>query len=123
MIGANGLNLKLNDKEFKIVNKYIKKMYKKFLKPVEFEKKDHWKIYQMANGGTSKIYSWTNNKKLAAKEINFRLKQFDKLIYDDGYINNNSFRGYRSMVPLLWIKYNSELCLCLSYGFLKFQIN
>ena len=96
MIGALWLKSELNDEEFKIVNKYIKKMYKKFLKPVEFEKKDRG-IYQMANGGASiLIYaSWTNNKKLAAKEINFRLKQFDKLIYDDGYINNNSFRGYR----------------------------
>ena len=96
MIGALWLKSELNDDEFKIVNKYIKKMYKKFLKPVEFEKKDSG-IYQMANGGASiLIYaSWTNNKKLAAKEINFRLKEFDKLIYKDGYINNNSFRGYR----------------------------
>ena len=96
MIGALWLKSELNDEEFKIVNKYIKKMYKKFLKPVEFEKKDRG-IYQMANGGASiLIYaSWTNNKKLAAKEINFRFKQFDKLIYEDGYINNNSFRGYR----------------------------
>ena len=96
MIGALWLKSELNDDEFKIVNKYIKKMYKKFLKPVEFEKKDSG-IYQMANGGASiLIYaSWTNNKKLAAKEINFRLKEFDKLIYEDGYINNNSFRGYR----------------------------
>ena len=96
IIGALWLKSELNDDEFKIVNKYIKKMYKKFLKPVEFEKKDSG-IYQMANGGASiLIYaSWTNNKKLAAKEINFRFKEFDKLIYEDGYINNNSFRGYR----------------------------
>ena len=96
MIGALWLKSELNDEEFKIVNKYIKKMYKKFLKPVEFEKKDRG-IYQMANGGASTLIyaSWTNNKKLAAKEINFRFKQFDKLIYEDGYINNNSFRGYR----------------------------
>ena len=40
---------------------------------------------------------WTNNKKLAAKEINFRLKYIDKIFYDDGYINNNSFRGYRGL--------------------------
>ena len=71
-------------------------MYKKFLKPFEFKKQDA-EIYQMANGGASTLVyaSWTNNKKLAAKEINFRFKEFDKLIYDDGYINNNSFRGYR----------------------------
>jgi len=96
MIGALWLKSELTKDEFKIVNKYIKKMYKKFLKPVEFKKQDAG-IYQMANGGASTLVyaSWTNNKKLAAKEINFRFKEFDKLIYDDGYINNNSFRGYR----------------------------
>ena len=42
------------------------------------------------------IYSnWTNNKRLAAKEINFRFKAMDRLFYEDGYINNNSFRGLR----------------------------
>ena len=96
MIGALWLKSELTKDEFKIVNKYIKKMYKKFLKPVEFSKQDAG-IYQMANGGASTLVyaSWTNNKKLAAKEINFRFKELDKLIYDDGYINNNSFRGYR----------------------------
>ena len=96
MIGALWLKSELTKDEFKIVNKYIKKMYKKFLKPVEFSKQDAG-IYQMANGGASTLVyaSWTNNKKLAAKEINFRFKEFDKLIYEDGYINNNSFRGYR----------------------------
>ena len=96
MIGALWLKSELTKDEFKIVNKYIKKMYKKFLKPVEFKKQDAG-IYQMANGGASTLVyaSWINNKKLAAKEINFRFKELDKLIYDDGYINNNSFRGYR----------------------------
>ena len=48
----------------------------------------------MGNGGYSKfsLSKWTNNKKLAAKIINFRLKYIDKVFYDDGYINNNSFR-------------------------------
>ena len=44
MIGALWLKSELNDDEFKIVNKYIKKMYKNFLKPVEFEKKRSWYI-------------------------------------------------------------------------------
>jgi hypothetical protein len=52
----------------------------------------------MANGGTSILAyaSWTNNKKLAAKEINLRFKEIDRLFYKDGYINDNSFRGYRA---------------------------
>ena len=50
-------------------------MYKKFLKPIQFKKNDKG-FYAMANGGLSTLVyaSWTNNKKLAAKEINFRFK-------------------------------------------------
>ena len=97
MITANWLKFELDEKEFKIVNSYIKKMYKKFLKPKEFEPSDRG-FYQMANAGiTTLVYaSWTDDKKLAAKEINFRFKEIDSLFYDDGYINNNSFRGVRA---------------------------
>ena len=101
MITALWLKDELNEQEFKIVDQYIKKMYKKFLKPIEFRCRfsceEDEGFYQMANGGTSiLIYaSWTNNTKLAAEEINFRFKEMDRLFYDDGYINNNSFRGYR----------------------------
>ena len=63
---------------------------------IQFKKNDQG-FYAMANGGlTTLIYaSWTDNKKLAAKEINHTFKEIDKLFYEDGYINNNSFRGVR----------------------------
>ena len=88
----------LNDKELKIVDKYIKKMHKKFIKPEEFEKKEKG-FYAMGNGGIPNLVyaNWTNNKKLAAKEFNFRFKNINEVFYDDGYINNNSFRGYRAL--------------------------
>lgn len=97
MITAIWLKSELDEKEFTIVNSYIKKMYKKFLKPKEFEPSDRG-FYQMANAGISTLVyaSWTDDKKLAAKEINFRFKEIDSLFYDDGYINNNSFRGVRA---------------------------
>jgi hypothetical protein len=96
MISAVMLKSELNKEEFKIVNNYIKKMYKKFLKPIQFKKNDKG-FYAMANGGLSTLVyaSWTEDKKLAAKEINHTFKQIDKLFYDDGYINDNSFRGLR----------------------------
>ncbi len=96
MITALWLKDELNEQEFKIVDQYIKKMYKKFLKPIEFQKQDQG-FYQMANGGTSILVyaSWTNNKNLVAEEINHRFKEMERLFYEDGYINNNSFRGYR----------------------------
>jgi len=96
MINAVMLKSELNNEEFKIVDKYIKKMYKKFLKPIQFKKNEKG-FYAMANGGlTTLIFaSWTDNKKLAAKGINHTFKEIDKLFYDDGYINDNSFRGFR----------------------------
>jgi len=97
MIAALWLRDELNKQEFKIVNKYIKKMYKKFLEPTELQKVDQG-FYAMANGGTAILVyaSWTNKKKLAAKEINFRFQEMDKLFFNDGYIDNNSFRGVRA---------------------------
>ena len=96
MITALWLRDELNEQEFKIVDKYIKKMYKKFLQPIELQEEEQG-FYAMANGGTSILAyaSWTNDKELAAEEIDHRFKEMDRLFYDDGYINNNSFRGYR----------------------------
>ena len=96
IITALWLRDELNEQEIEIVNQYINKMYKKFLKPTEFQTHEQG-FYQMANGGTGILAyaSWTNDKKLAAKEITHRFKEIDSLFYEDGYINNNSFRGYR----------------------------
>ena len=97
MINAIWLRDELNEQEFQIVDQYINKMYKKFLKPIQFKKNEKG-FYAMANGGLSTLVyaSWTDNKKLAAQEINHTFKEIDKLFYDDGYINNNSFRGVRA---------------------------
>ena len=96
MIAAIYLRSEFNKEELKEMNRYIKKMYKKFLKPIQFKKNDKG-FYAMANGGLSTLVyaSWTNNKKLAAKEINHTFKEIDRLFYKDGYINDNSFRGGR----------------------------
>ena len=96
MIAAIYLRSEFNKEELKEMNRYIKKMYKKFLKPIQFRKNDKG-FYAMANGGLSTLVyaSWTNNKKLAAKEINHTFNEIDSLFYKDGYINDNSFRGLR----------------------------
>jgi len=90
----------IDDQEIKILNSYIDKMYKKFVDQeykVNQFKKDRG-IYSFANNGlTVLVYAqWTDNEKLALKEINTRFSEFDKLIYKDGYLNNNSFRGVRA---------------------------
>ena len=96
MIAAIYLKSEFNEKELKEMNRYIEKMYKKFLKPIQFRKNGKG-FYAMANGGLSTLVyaSWTNDKKLAAKEINHTFNEIDRLFYKDGYINDNSFRGLR----------------------------
>ena len=86
----------LSSKEFEIVDKYIAKFYKKFLKP-QLNEKHEKGFFAMANGLTGiLIYSsWKEDDKLAAKTINKVFNMIDDLFYEDGYINNNSFRGYR----------------------------
>ena len=99
MINAIWLRDELNEQEFEIVDQYIKKMYVKFLKPIENFLSERG-YGALANGGTGILSyaSWTNNKELAAEEINFRFKEMDRLFYEDGYINNNSFRGHRAQM-------------------------
>jgi triacylglycerol esterase/lipase EstA (alpha/beta hydrolase family) len=96
LISAIWLKDELDEEEFQIVDRYINRMYHKFLKPLINKKQDQG-FYAMANGGTGiLIYSnWSNDKRLAVREINNRLKYIDKVFLEDGYINNNSFRGYR----------------------------
>ena len=86
----------LSSKEFEIVDKYIAKFYKKFLKP-QLNEKHEKGFFAMANGLTGiLIYSsWKEDHKLAAETINKVFNMIDDLFYEDGYINNNSFRGYR----------------------------
>jgi len=97
MIAALWLRSRLAPDEYDVVDRYINKMYDKFLRPIELKKQEQG-LYQMANGGLSiLIYaSWMNNKELAAEEIHFRFKELNRLIFSDGYIDNNSFRGVRS---------------------------
>jgi len=88
----------LDENEYKSVNKYIKKMHQKFIEPDAFYDEEKG-FYAMGNGGIPNLAyaNWLNDKDLAAKEFNFRFYQIDKLFYEDGYINNNSFRGYRGL--------------------------
>ena len=97
IIAAVWLKPHFSESEFEIVNKYIKKMYLKFIRPAENNIEERG-FYAMANGGLNILAyaNWTEDKKLAAKEINLRFQEIDTLFYEDGYINNNSFRGVRA---------------------------
>ena len=72
-------------------------MYVKFIQPAENNIEERG-FYAMANGGLNILAyaNWIEDKNLAAKEINLRFQEIDTLFYEDGYINNNSFRGVRA---------------------------
>ena len=97
IIAAVWLKPHFSESEFEIVNKYIKKMYFKFIQPAENNIEERG-FYAMANGGLNILAyaNWIEDKNLAAKEINLRFQEIDTLFYEDGYINNNSFRGVRA---------------------------
>ena len=59
-------------------NKYIKKMHKKFIEPDAFYDEEQG-FYAMGNGGIPNLAfaNWSNDKKLAAKEFNFRFYQIN----------------------------------------------
>ena len=97
IIAAVWLKPHFSESEFKIINNYIKKMYLKFIQPAENNIEERG-FYAMANGGLNILAyaNWIEDKNLAAKEINLRFQEIDTLFYEDGYINNNSFRGVRA---------------------------
>ena len=72
-------------------------MYFKFIQPAENNIEERG-FYAMANGGLNILAyaNWTEDKKLAEREISLRFQEIDTLFYEDGYINNNSFRGVRA---------------------------
>jgi len=98
IISAINIKRYLNADENDWVNRYIVKMYTKFVKPFADQEVKRG-IYQMANGGIGKLaYAhWTGDKNLAKEEFKKRFAQFDKLTLKDGYYNNNSFRGVRAL--------------------------
>ena len=97
MVGATQLKPYMTKKEFKVVDKWAKKFWKKYYK-ASLKKKGTHGFYGQANGGLGiLVYAhWSDNNKLAADEINFRFKSIDHFFMDDGYIKGSSFRGNRS---------------------------
>ena len=95
MITAIWLKDKLTTEQFKAVDTYIDKIYEKFIQQDKYS--DESGIYAFANGGIAHLLyaSWSNNKEIAVKEFNHRFAEFDKHIFEDGYIDNNSFRGVK----------------------------
>ena len=89
--------------QFQIVDEYIDALYKKYIEPWATKelttKKSARGFIQMADGTISVLsyLAWKNKPEEAAKWIKKGIKKANKVVYKDGYIHNNSFRGVKDV--------------------------
>ena len=89
--------------QFQIIDKYIDTLYKKYIKPWATKelttKKSARGFIQMADGTISVLsyLAWKNKPEEVAKWIKKGIGKANKVVYKDGYIHNNSFRGVRDV--------------------------
>ena len=97
VMSATVIKEHLTKDELKVLNTYYKKGYNKFIKPLAEAPLKNKGLYEFADYGIGVLaYAhWTNDKKLAKKELKRRHANWLKKISDDGLINQNSFRGHR----------------------------
>ena len=87
-------------KQFKIIDKYIHTLYKKYIRPWTLSELGGPRGFiQMADGTISVLsyLAWKDKPKEVAKWIKKGIGKADRVVYDDGYIHNNSFRGVRDV--------------------------
>lgn len=87
----------MTDAEVKILNKYFETAYNDFIDPLADNSLQDDGFYEWGDGGTGVLaYAhWTNNHKLAYREIKQRRSKMLRVITRKGYIDNNSYRGNR----------------------------
>ena len=89
--------------QFQIVDEYIDALYKKYIEPWATKelttKKSARGFIQMADGTISVLsyLAWKNKPEEAAEWIKKGIKKANKVVYKDGYIHNNSFRGVKDV--------------------------
>ena len=98
LISALWLKEYFTKEQMDVLNPYINKIYFKYIHPKAIEQVDSG-FYDMANLGIGRLAyaAWTNDTKMAEDEFRMRLKQMDKLWEENGYIDNNSYRGVRGV--------------------------
>jgi len=97
LVPAIFLKSNMSDFERETVNEYAHQLYQRYIKSWADDARSAVGFYQYANAGIGElIYSaWIEDKELAAAAFNKMFQDIDNKFFDDGYINNNSFRGVR----------------------------
>ena len=86
--------------QFQIIDKYIDTLYKKYIEPWALSASgSSVGFFQMADGTVSVLsyLAWKDKPEEAAKWIKRGIKKANKVVYKDGYIHNNSFRGVKDV--------------------------
>ena len=87
-------------KQLKIVDKYIDTLYDKYVEPWALQELNGPKGFiQMSDSVISVLayLAWEDKPNKVAKWIKKGIKKADRVVYDDGYIHNSSFRGVRDV--------------------------
>ena len=89
--------------QFKIVDKYIDQLWKKYVGPWATKSlvinKHTRSFIQMADGTISALsyLAWKDKPEEVVKWIEKGIAKADHVLYKDGYIHNNSFRGVKDV--------------------------
>ena len=87
-------------KQLKIVDKYIDTLYDKYVEPWALQELNGPKGFiQMSDSVISVLayLAWEDKPNKVAKWIKKGIVKANRVVYDDGYIHNSSFRGVRDV--------------------------
>jgi len=95
---ANVLNEHTTQQERSVLESYFASAYADFIKPLASSGLRAQSFYEFGDGGLGVLaYArFTNDKSLAESEIESRKNALIRVINDEGYIDNNSYRGVRA---------------------------
>ncbi len=82
------------------VDAYVRELHDRYIRPwADRARSSDRGFYEMANAGIAELAyaAWAEDKKLAARAFNRTFLDIHRKFFEDGYIDNNSFRGVRGL--------------------------
>ena len=97
MISAIVLEEHITAQEKKMLDEYFSESYERYIRPLTLGQLKSKGLYEFADYGIGVLaYArWTKDEKLAKLELKRRYFSFLQKIEDDGFLKENSYRGYR----------------------------
>ena len=88
----------LSDSEEALLDGYIERSYRDYIRPVAQMLAKGSRFYAFAHNGLGILAyaNWSNDARLAKSEIRRTAKLISRLVNKKGYIDNNSYRGVRA---------------------------